>query len=54
MSKSERRCKRVTKEEKKTAYQVINLLEIFKRETSKEYLKDEAERLIRELEKGLD
>ena len=43
----------MTKEERKTAYQVINLLLIFKEETKKDYLKQEVDRLVEELEKSL-
>lgn len=44
----------MTKEEKKTVYQTVNLLRIFKDETKKGYLKNEAERLIRKLERSLE
>lgn len=44
----------MTKEEKKIAYQIIVLLKAFQEETKKQYLKNEAERLIRKLEKSLD
>lgn len=44
----------MTKEEKKIAYQIIVLLKSFQEETKKQYLKNEAERLIRKLEKSLD
>lgn len=43
----------MTKEERKTAYQVINLLLIFKEETKKDYLKQEVDRLVEELERSL-
>ncbi len=43
----------MTKEEKKLAYQIAVLLRIFHKETKKQYLKDEAERLLRKLEKSL-
>ena len=45
---------RVTREEKRIAYQVINLLQMFSEQTDKQYMKDEAERLIQELGKSLD
>ena len=45
---------RVTREEKRIAYQVINLLQMFSEQTDKQYMKDEAERLIQELVKSLD
>ena len=41
----------MTKEEKKIAHQVIILLTIFMEETRRDYLKMEAERLIRKIEK---
>lgn len=44
----------MTKEEKKTVCQTIVLLRVLQDETKKQYLKDEAERLIRKLEKSLD
>lgn len=44
----------MTRKEKKTAYQVINLLEFFKRETTNSILIDEADRLVKELKKSLD
>lgn len=44
----------MTKKEKELAYQIIVLLRIFQKETKKQYLKEETERLIRKLEKSLD
>jgi hypothetical protein len=44
----------MTKEEKKIANQILVLLRIFQEETKKQYLKEEAERLIRKLERSLD
>ena len=44
----------MTKKEKELAYQIIVLLRIFQKETKKQYLKEEIERLIRKLEKSLD
>ena len=43
----------MTKEEKKIAHQVIILLTIFMEETRRDYLKMEAERLIRKIERSL-
>ena len=43
----------MTKEEKKVIYQTIVLLETIKDETKKDYLKEEAERLILELKKSV-
>ena len=43
----------MTKEEKKLAYQIAVFLRIFQEETKKQYLKDEAERLLIKLEKSL-
>ena len=39
----------MTKEEKKTVYQAV----VLRKETKKDYLKNEAERLIRKLERHL-
>ena len=46
----------MTKEEKKTVYQAqaVILLEVLRKETKKDYLKNEAERLIRKLERHLE
>ena len=43
----------MTKKEKELAYQISVLLRIFQKETKKQYLKDEAERLLKKLEKSL-
>ena len=42
----------MTRKEKKTAYQVINLLEFFKRETTNSILTDGADRLSRNLKRA--
>lgn len=44
----------MTKEERKTSYQIKNLLLLLREETKKEYLKMEIDRLLKELEKSLD
>ena len=43
----------MTKKEKEIAYQIAVLLRIFQKETKKQYLKNEAERLLIKLEKSL-
>lgn len=40
----------MTKEEKKLIYQTIVLLKVLKKETKKQILKDEIDRLIKEFE----
>ena len=42
-----------SQKEKEIAYQIAVLLRIFQKETKKQYLKDEAERLLIKLEKSL-
>lgn len=44
----------MTKEERKTSYQIKNLLLLLREETRKDYLKMEIDRLLKELEKSLD
>lgn len=44
----------MTKEEKKLAYQTIVLLDALRKETKKQLLKDEIDRLIIELQKRID
>ena len=46
--------RKMNKEERKTGYQIKNLLLLLREETRKDYLKMEIDRLLKELEKSLD
>lgn len=54
VSKSERRCIKVTKQEKVVVSKVITLLRAYQEFSNKDYLNQEADRLILFLEKRLD